>query len=263
MKMKKTLLALAVVTYSMVSGSVMAGDWTTSGTGGSVDFGGSLTPVAKVTPWEVQVGSAVNGLNADITKGQSAVDISVNQAIPVLGIRTTAEKIFNGQSGISPQIDFKGAVDIDGFSNGKTTLTLDVKNDKDQKIGEMTTRSFVAGAESSWKTSGGSGKKYLSAGSAGQAFFGGLAKNTSQIGNGWDLVQSIDPEYQANYDAQGAKNLSAAGSETFSNTASTFSGYYGAGIQAGSVIHITLDTPAAGDAPIAWKASLPVTVSYQ
>ncbi|ENK8257946.1 hypothetical protein AB4C84_004676, partial [Escherichia coli] len=47
--MKKTLIALAVAASAAVSGSAMA--WTANGTGGSVDLGGTLTPVTKATPW--------------------------------------------------------------------------------------------------------------------------------------------------------------------------------------------------------------------
>ncbi|EJN2318881.1 hypothetical protein NPL52_004738, partial [Escherichia coli] len=78
--MKKTLIALAVAASAAVSGSAMA--WTANGTGGSVDLGGTLTPVEKVTPWEVKVGDAVTGLDAQIQKGQKVVDVAVNKAIP-------------------------------------------------------------------------------------------------------------------------------------------------------------------------------------
>ncbi|HEI3186174.1 TPA: hypothetical protein SI321_005057, partial [Escherichia coli] len=55
--MKKTLIALAVAASAAVSGSAMA--WTANGTGGSVELGGTLNPVEKVTPWEVKVGDDV------------------------------------------------------------------------------------------------------------------------------------------------------------------------------------------------------------
>ena len=61
--MKKTLIALAVAASAAVSGSAMA--WTANGTGGSVDMGGTLIPEGKVTPWEVKVGDAVKGLDAE------------------------------------------------------------------------------------------------------------------------------------------------------------------------------------------------------
>ncbi|MWN89069.1 hypothetical protein GQN24_29560, partial [Escherichia coli] len=98
--MKKTLIALAVAASAAVSGSAMA--WTANGTGGSVDLGGTLTPVNVITPWEVKVGAAVNGLDASIRKGDTGADIPVKKAISVLGIRTIKSAVFTGQQGISP-----------------------------------------------------------------------------------------------------------------------------------------------------------------
>ncbi|EGJ4498914.1 hypothetical protein INB87_004741, partial [Escherichia coli] len=69
--MKKTLIALAVAASAAVSGSAMA--WTANGTGNSVELGGTLTPVEKVSPWEVKTGDAVTGLDAPIQKGQKIV----------------------------------------------------------------------------------------------------------------------------------------------------------------------------------------------
>lgn len=104
--MKKTLIALAVAASAAVSGSAMA--WTANGSGGSVNLGGALTPVEKLTPWEVKVGAAVNGLNGSIQKGATTVEIPANQNIPVLAIRNNA--VFNGQSGIVPAINYGGAI---------------------------------------------------------------------------------------------------------------------------------------------------------
>ncbi|MBJ4431454.1 hypothetical protein JGE53_19990 [Salmonella enterica subsp. enterica serovar Give] len=105
--MKKTLIALAVAASAVVSGSAMA--WTQTGTGGSLELGGTLTPQDKVTPWEVAVGAANTNLNTDIAKGERIVDIPVNKPIPVLGIRTISTTPFKGVNGISPQIDCKMA----------------------------------------------------------------------------------------------------------------------------------------------------------
>lgn len=104
--MKKTLIALAVAASAAVSGSAMA--WTANGTGNSVDLGGTLTPVEKVTPWEVKTGAAVTGLDAQVTQGQTMVDVAVKKAIPVLGIRTQeVGKSFPAQAGINPAITIR------------------------------------------------------------------------------------------------------------------------------------------------------------
>lgn len=259
--MKKTLIALAVAASAAVSGSAMA--WTANGTGGSVDLGGTLTPVEKVTPWEVKVGAAVNDLNGFIQKGQQNVDVAVKKAIPVLGIRTIDTKAFIGKSDIAPQIDFKGAINTANFSSSVTTLTLDVKNAQAQKIGRLQVPLF-AGAEYSFKGHGTSGKLYMSGNNAGDAFYGGLGKNGQTIGsNVQNRVRALDSEYLAHYNEQGSSyNGHAPTANNFSDNTYSFSAYYGAGIEANSVIKIALDTPANADA-IAWKATLPVTVSYQ
>ncbi|WP_340504746.1 fimbrial protein [Escherichia coli] len=259
--MKKTLIALAVAASAAVSGSAMA--WTANGTGSSVDLGGTLTPVDVITPWEVKVGAAVNSLDADIRKGDTNVSIPVKKAISVLGIRTVeVGKTFQGQSGISPQISYGNAVDVNAFKNGRAPLTLEVKNAGDVKIGTLTS-TFASGAEVSWSNSNGySGKFNVFAANPGDGFFGGLAKSADKIApNGWDIAASILNEFVANYNDQGAPKEDSK-TENFIKNSVMYSSFYGSGIQAGEEIKITLDQPAASDA-IAWNASLPVTVSYQ
>ncbi|HHH6940232.1 fimbrial protein [Escherichia coli] len=258
--MKKTLIALAVAASAAVSGSAMA--WTANGTGGSVDLGGTLTPADVITPWEVKVGAAVNGLDADIRKGNTTVDIPVNNAIPVLGIRTQSAETFQGRAGISPQISYGNAVNVNAFDNGRAPLTLEVKNAGDVKIGTLTS-TFASGAEVSWANRiGYSGKFNVFAANPGDGFFGGLAKSADKIApNGWDIAVSILNEFVANYNDQGAPKEGNK-TEDFVKDSVMYSSFYGSGIQAGEKIRITLDQPAASDA-IAWKASLPVTVSYQ
>ncbi|WP_105461997.1 hypothetical protein [Escherichia coli] len=260
--MKKTLIALAVAASAAVSGSAMA--WTANGTGGSVELGGTLTPADVVTPWEVKTGNAVTGLDADIRKGDTKVDITVKNAIPVLGIRVAdaIKKTFIGGPGIAPQINYHGAVNTNAFDAGTVPVNLVVKDVQDQKIGTMVV-DMLAYGESSWSNTEYPGKKQLFAVNAGDAFFGGLGHDISSVfANGlYERVAAIDSEFVANYTNQNVKN-EPAGVELF-DTPAIFSGFYGSGIEQGKIIKITLDQAATGDAPIQWKASLPVTVSYQ
>ncbi|MGP2223458.1 hypothetical protein V5O86_24340 [Escherichia coli] len=256
--MKKTLIALAVAASAAVSGSAMA--WTPNGTGGSVDLGGTLTPVEKVTPWEVKTGAAVTGLDAQIQKGQKVVDVAVNKAIPVLGIRTIESTAFKGQPGISPQIDYGNAVNVDAFENGRAPVTLEVKDDTNAKIGTLTTSlgaSALVSIKGPW-----SGYNHSYSDSAGQGFFGGLPKNKAQAPND-NIAYRVMPEVADHYIDQGVDYHRVDVTTDFTNTKATYSGYYGAGIEQGKTIKITLDQAASGDASIQWKASLPVTVSYQ
>ncbi|ELP3961592.1 hypothetical protein QUQ73_005081 [Escherichia coli] len=262
--MKKTLIALAVAASAAVSGSAMA--WTANGTGGSVDLGGTLTPADVITPWEVKVGAAVNGLDADIRKGDTKVDIPVKNAIPVLGIRVADAtwKAFWGQPGITPSIDYHGAINVNDFSRGEVPLTLDVKNTQDQKIGSLTVN-LSAGAEyARYNPSTDQGEKYmLYQNSENELFFGGLGTNSDAISsNALGLANSLDPEFVANYNDFGVSQASNPYYGDVGNTALNYSAFYASGVEQGKTIKITLEQPAASDA-IAWKASLPVTVSYQ
>lgn len=262
--MKKTLIALAVAASAAVSGSAMA--WTANGTGGSVNLGGTLTPADVITPWEVKVGAAVNGLNADIRKGDTRVDIPVKNAIPVLGIRVADAtwKAFWGQPGISPNIDYHGAINVNEFSRGEVPLTLDVKNTQDQKIGSLTVN-LSAGAEYAYyNPSTDLGGKYMVyQNGTGELFFGGLGTNSDAISsNAWGLANSLNPEFVANYNDFGVTQASNPYYAYVGNTALNYSAFYASGVEQGKTIKITLEQPAASDA-IAWKASLPITVSYQ
>ncbi len=256
--MKKTLIALAVAASAAVSGSAMA--WTQNGTGGSVELGGTLTPVEKVTPWEVKVGDAVTGLDAQIQKGRKEVSISVKNAISFLGIRTIESKAFQGQPGISPQIDYGNAVNVDAFENGRAPVTLEVKDNTNTKIGTLTT-SLGASALVSIKGPEWNGFNHFYASESGDAFFGGLPKNEQNTPDE-NIAFSVMPGVADHYTDQGVEYKSVGASPDFSDTKYSFSSYYGAGIERGKTIKITLDQAASGDAPIQWKASLPVTVTY-
>lgn len=261
--MKKTLIALAVAVSAVASGSAMA--WSQNGNGGSFDMGGVLTPVGKITPWEVKVGDAVTSLDAQIQKGQRLVNVSVEKAIPVLGVRTQSKAVFKGQDGISPQIDFGNAVDISSMKSGEALLTIDVKNGSgDEKIGTLSAPLFV-GAEYSY-TGPHNGKYVMFATKAGDGFFGGLPKDKSGAhSNPYGRISAISNDFVANYNDQSTEWSTEGGgfsSWNFTDSTYNYSAYYGSGIEKGKHIQITLDKVARGDAPIQWKASLPIIVTY-
>ena len=258
--MKKNLITLTVAISATVSGSAMA--WTPNGLGGSVELGGTLTPAAIVTPWEVYVGAAVNNLNANIKKGRSFADVAVSQAIPILGIRTINNKAFAGAEDCTPIIDYSGAVNLDGFVNGVTTLTLDIKDSSGKKIGTMTAP-FSAAGVISWKNESNNGRATGLWAADGSMFYGGLAKSQEKSSSQSELLaKSIISDIADHFDSQGYDISGASWSGT-PMPGATYSGYYAGGITAGSSIKITLDTAVTGDDSINWKASLPVTVSYQ
>ncbi len=260
--MKKTLIALAVSASAVVSCSAMA--WTENGTGGSVELSGTLTPVEKVTPWETEIGAAVDNLDANVQKGQRIVVVSVDKAIPVLGIRTHTKKTFPGQHGISPQIDFHDAIDINTITDSEAKLILDVKGCNGDKIGTLST-SLLVGAEYSY-TGPYNEKAVMVASRSGDGFFGGLPKDKSgSLSNPHSRVAAISSSFDEKYNDQGTGWAAKGGgfeADDFTDSAYQFSAFYGSGIEQGKTITITLDKAASGDAPIQWKASLPVTVTY-
>ncbi|EBL8264646.1 hypothetical protein DLA27_25210 [Salmonella enterica] len=258
--MKKTLIILAVAASAVVSGSAMA--WTKNGIGGTVELGGTLTPADVVTPWEVYVGAAVNDLNADIKKGMKFVDVPVNRAIPVLGIRTITSSTFKGHPGISPQIDFRGAIDLNKIRNSEATLTIDVKDAAgSKKIGTLSAPLLVY-AEYSY-TGPYNGRYVMFASKAGDGFFGGLPLSNKDASLGYySRIEGISTEFVQKYNDQGQKISRSGGAWNFVDGRYDYSAFYGSGIEQSKNIKITLDNPAISDA-IIWKASLPVTVFYQ
>lgn len=252
MNIKKTLIALAVAASAAVSGSAMA--WTANGTGGSVNLGGTLTPVEKLTPWEVKVGGAVTGLDALIKKGQRIVNIPVKNTISVLGIRSI-ENVFKGVSGVSPQIDYHGAINAAKFNGGYVPLTLDVKDNHDAKIGTLTS-TLGASADLSVNGAGSNDYFYVQALNPGDVFYGGLGAVVPEK----NIAAQVFPGVGEHYDNQGGNYQSPT--NTTIKPGIMYSGFYGSGIPQGQTIKITLDNPAGAD-QIAWKATLPVTVYYQ
>lgn len=262
--MKKTLVAIALA-VTTVSGSAMA--WTASGTGGNLEIGGNIQVNPYDTPWEVEVGASVMDMSASINKGNKIVAIPVTKAIPVLGIRTTATTAFTGATGLNPQIDYGNAVDLASFNAGKGQLSLPLMNAADPtvEIGKMKA-TIVAAAGISHLQGGVAGSGSLFAANANEAFYGGLGQSESAIVDSTQaaltLAQSISPDYVAKFDWQGASSENKTSTGDFGSTDTTFSGFYGAGLQSGTSIILELTKPAETDT-VNWKASLPITVSYQ
>ncbi|EDB1483748.1 hypothetical protein F9E60_21560 [Salmonella enterica] len=263
--MKKTLIALAVAASAAVSGSAMA--WTANGTGGSVELGGTLTPEQSASPWEAQVGS-VSGLDADIEAGKTDIVIRASSAIPILGIRNVDKNGFSGDSkGVIATIDYGGAVDLKGFRNSVTTLTLDVKNASGEKIGTLSAPLFASAILMYKGYAGQTRGRQMAAAASGDAFYGGVSLKGAGVADhgkvAYSRLTSLNPDFTANFSKidDGWENVDE--DEKFVDKNITYWAAYGSGIEKDKDITITLDKAVkSGDAPIAWKASLPVTVTY-
>ncbi|WP_105287607.1 F4 family fimbrial subunit, partial [Escherichia sp. MOD1-EC5110] len=243
--MKKTLIALAVATSAVVSGSVFA--WTPGDFNGSFEMGGQLTPPTQTgNLWSVAVGNKVTDLNATLEAGQKDVSINVTNAIGILGIRPTENEMFNGQVGITPQISYGSAVNLDSFAQGIGTLTLPVKSGE-QDIGTLTTKIYAGGVYAVFAYRGdlstGTAKStYASA--AGKAFYGGVGKTGDSIDSSAKNVVNtattfftdITSTYQSPTGEDGP-----SGEFDFSNIHYELSGLYASGIKSGEKINITLN----------------------
>ncbi|HDQ3696368.1 TPA: hypothetical protein P8A38_005059, partial [Escherichia coli] len=203
----------------------------------------------------------VTGLDGQIQKGQKVVNIAVGKAIPILGIRNASTDGFRGQSGIKPIIDFNGAVDLNAFNNGTSTLTVNATNPQGEKIGQVSA-GFSAAAVLSYKGES-QGERYISAGDSKGSFYGGLPKNegATKKKESYSLIKAVMPEALEHYIGRGG-TWGHAYNEYFTDSKVVYSAAYGSGIESGKTITLTLDQAASGDAPIQWKASLPVTVTY-
>ncbi|EPS9453568.1 fimbrial protein [Escherichia coli] len=260
--MKKTLIALAVAASAAVSGSAMA--WTPDFVGnGDVNLGGTLTPQEKVTVWETQIGPGAQDLNGEIQKGATTANITVKKAIPFVGIRTKLKTPFAAQYYMSPNIDYKGAVNMDDASNSETTITLDVKNKNGERIGTMTAPFYGVGVIS-WKNhsnNNDTGASSAYAPDKGKAFFGGVPSDGSKVStDSANLAKRLISDIDAKFDSQG-NEINGVDWVGTANPSSTYSGYYAGGIMDQSVIKIKLDQPAEADA-IEWNASLAINIQY-
>lgn len=262
--MKKTLIALAVATSAVVSGSVFA--WTPGDFNGSFEMGGQLTPPSQTgNPWSVAVGNNVTDLDATLEAGQKDVTINVTSPISILGIRPTEHKMFAGQAGITPQISYDGAVDLDTFVNGSADLTLSVKSGS-QTIGTLTTKISSSGIKS-WSADEGYGVEGVSssmyASKAGVAFYGGVGKSENNIvqdtQEALDLASTLFPGVDETF-VPGPDGNGAYDENTFDRNNYSYSGLYASGIKSGQSINIKLSNALSN--ATTWTASLPITVTY-
>ncbi|EKB4282567.1 hypothetical protein OOD56_004549, partial [Escherichia albertii] len=174
---------------------------------------------------------------------------------------------FHGQKGISPQISYGDALDLGSYTadkSGLAKLTLKVKasNGVDE-IGVLTTKMFT-GAESVYKGPNDpkAFRQHVYAATAGKAFFGGLPKFEGAVSvNTYNVANSAGAEYVANFTDMGAPEAGKPAQTDYADPIK-YSAIYYAGINPDTQISISLKNAATGDAPIQWKASLPVTVSY-
>ncbi|MEZ2960200.1 hypothetical protein ACBQ57_20835 [Escherichia coli] len=256
--MKKSLIALAVTTATIMSGGVMAASWSNGSPGSSsFEMSGTLSPATATTPWEVAIGDAKTDLDVTMSEGDQQGTVNVSSAIPVLGIRSVSGGFQGGQPGIIPNITYGSGLTFNS-GNSRAPLTLDVMNESSVKIGTLsTTLQGIAIA------SNGSEAVSLNANTSSGAFYGGVPRGKAKALQGEaakSALQALFPEATQNWPVDAV--MSDNGGEwTFADASKTFNAAYASGIPANTDISIALDTPLGGDTK--WTAQLPVTVSFQ
>ncbi|EBU7005288.1 TPA: hypothetical protein NPB33_004207 [Salmonella enterica subsp. enterica serovar Kintambo] len=262
--MKKTLIALALVATA-VSGSAMA--WTPNGLGGTMEFGGTLTPKDVVNPWEVKMGTGtdMNTLNGSLKPNEKVVNITLSKSVPFLGIRTVNNKGFYGAPGISPKINYGNVIDVANFVKGEVPFSIDVNSTATPatKIGTLTTKLTAVGVGAE---TGDPHYNSVVALEANSIFRGGLPQTRAEVmpvAQAKSVAAALFSDIAANFDTLSLpENTGTAGSNyNPTNPLHQYSAYYASGLQSGASVTITLDSPAA--AGIVWKANFPITVSYQ
>ncbi|EBS2390929.1 hypothetical protein DRT92_25015 [Salmonella enterica subsp. enterica serovar Newport] len=260
--MKKTLIALAAAASAVVSGSAMAA-WVDTGTGGVFKLEGTLTPKDRVTPWEANIFPALTALNANIGKGTKLVEIPFSKNVPVVSVRNREAAGFRGRDGSAAlvRISFGNAVNLNSVQSGRAPLQLRVVDAANSKeLGTLTAPLFVGGL-SSW----GNYWKGLYASSDRDLFWGGLPlERASAAGAEFTLnmLTQMSPEITEKYGQPNANFSPSYGTEDFGLADTIYKAVYGAGFLKDDRMAITLNAPLEGDAPVNWKAELPITISY-
>lgn len=263
--MKKTIMA---ITLASLVFPCVAIAWTPGGDGGNVEIGGDVIVQPYSTAWQIKVGDMQNFGDMIINTPSKKIDLDVTKPILVLGIRQKTNDFFQGGTELNPNIDFNGAVNIDGFNDGVTTLTLPLISADDQttKIGELTAPLY-AGAAVNHSSLGLDERQYsLIAPNANNAFTGGLPKVASGTHSAQQIitnVKNLDPEVTLNY-RKGPEHHDQGIAINFpgSESKNKYMVFYGAGIHAGQKITLNMNSEVS-DAAVKWKASMPITISYR
>lgn len=268
--MKKTLLAVALAT-SAFSGQALA--WTNGSTSGTFELGGTFTTTLPPQVWEAKLGTSP-ALNANIKPTDLSVKIPVAADIPVLGMRVADKSgiytpVAGGTNNVQINYGGKSVFDLTSINNGVGSLTLDVHDDKNAKIGSFEAKMTVVGvASAARKDVTGTGiysSLFSPDNNTNRGFSGGLAVTAAgAIKGATDAAALVTKLFSDNnFQHQSLTPATNAGQLTFNGDASVYdkmSGAYASGILSGTEITINLDKTISADTN--WKVNFPITISY-
>ncbi|HFW1339127.1 TPA: hypothetical protein ACIAY5_000910 [Salmonella enterica subsp. enterica serovar Virchow] len=251
--------------------STQAQAWVQGGTGGEVDLGGTIDPAEPGSPWEVSTGKNISSLEFTVNQNASVASVVLQQNYPVLGIRTRLGKdtTFKGNAagGISPQITYTGLVTVERYNRGRLPFSLPVTSpDGARKIGVLEFQLLAAAEVSRFAPAPelNNGLRFsVFASQPGEAFFGGIARNSGEVMNSVvAVIGARFPEYIEKYNPQGMIASSRSNAVTFTNPDRTYSGFYGAGLMNGDKVIMRLNEGYQPNAAEQWKAQLGITIKY-
>ncbi|EBT5667984.1 fimbrial protein [Salmonella enterica] len=260
--MKKTLIALTLA-VTTVSGSAMA--WIEGDFNGSLDIGGSITPDKSGWQWKMEA-SQLSSLNLTTDtateSGGNIIWSKIGDAFPILMGKTL--KAYKHSTGMSPLITYAG----DGFNirfpdNAAPVVSLAATGKTDPSKKGVLTFGMNMYALVSADYAAGPGIQQIA--DTSKTYGNGYLQNAryvnsltaSTIKNGIDKILGRE----AIIIAANATEKNYTGPNIFNNTVvSNIQGAYASEFADKSG---TLTFPAAAGAPVDWKSSLTVTVSYQ
>ncbi|HAH3005955.1 TPA: hypothetical protein GF211_23675 [Escherichia coli] len=284
--MKKTLLALAVVTSAVVSGSAMAaGDWQDSTPAGDINFGGTVTVSNPVVwQWKVGVGKTDFTNNISQMNGQQDLTIIADKDMPIVAARlknVVAGADFE-QSGTFPKVSFtSNGQDIvpvyDTSGNSSMVLQVLDSQNKTNVLGTLTLNVRSAGAiafvdvnnnyhtNAVWGQKGSILEGAVSS-DVGQIISDGVGSAEVSSKFGAPTLDEIEQQVNAFLQTPGATFVNdnhpwSVRRGTSDTKAKAYAYSYGMGIESGKQLQLHFNNPV--DQTTQWTAPLTVNIAYQ
>lgn len=283
--MKKTLIALAVVTSTAVSGSAMAADWVDNMASGTVDFGGTVTlnnPV--VWQWKTGAGKTdFSHFTYQMDGNKQNLIINVDKDIPIAAakLKNAVSGTDLSQSGVIPKVSFsaKDGSDIPfaftDNNSGDLSFTIKAYNsESNDEIGTLTVNGSAAGSISMAMADGSFKDESLRAPASG-VFEGALGSELNQVITtsasdannlavrfGAPTLSDIEQQVKAFVQQPDATfdDISGAWYATPSFGQKGYAFSYGLGVKQGKTLDLHFNNPV--NATTKWIAPLTIKVAY-
>lgn len=276
--MKKTLIALALATTA-VSGSAMA--WTEGGSGGDIEFGGTVTKLTPITwLWKLGAGKLdLNGKSSELTDADKKLTITTTSDISILVGKT--KQAYSGTdftgNNTMPNIEFLSAgskvTPVFGQSGAiKLTVKMFDAQNAGTELGALTLNARASGMQAGNRGTSSFISNSLYSGSTTEGFFGGLGDNNSIItavaesnsliqGYGGVPLTELEGMVDAATNHTGPYTQSNSPIPLRKSTAYRFiAAGYGIGVPTGNTLEANFTAPITTTTQ--WKAPITVAITY-